>query len=322
MVENMRRVFSIIILICILAVAGCDSSQEVGPDTTPFVGGDTALVLSFIEAAPPDEVFDDGQFPFSVNVKVENVGEYDIDANDGYIELEGISADEFGIASGDLREDIPDIEGAKKGVGGFIIDGFSDVVDFGEFNYQADIAGTLTSIIRARACYNYETEATTTLCIKQETVDSVRENEVCRVAGNKPVENSGAPIQIKSITESPKSKEGIIVQITLGSVGAQSDSFYKESTDCDDRRNNPDRYVVYMEVDPIINGRIPAQCNGLSGGNSGYIKLFDGADRTIACSFDTAGIDNDFETRMNMRLRYRYSQFIEEDVIIRDVSRD
>mgnify|MGYP006279948667 CR=1 FL=1 len=319
----MKRIVIAIILIFSFFVTGCGEGQSQGPDTTPFVGGSTGVVLSFIEASPPKEIFDDGQFPFSISVKMDNRGEYDVEDNDGYIEIEGISPSEFGKSTGDLREEIPAIEGSKKGIDGSVIDGFSDVVEFPNLNYEPDIAGTLGPVpIRALACYNYETQATVNLCIKEETIDAIRENEVCQIAGAKSVENSGAPIHVKAVKEAPQSKDSIQAQITIGSVGQPTDSFYKEDTECDNRRNNPEKFVVYVEVDPIVNGQVPARCSGLSGGDSGYITLYDGADRTISCSFDTSSIDGNFETRMNVLLRYRYSQFIEKDIIIRDVSRD
>jgi hypothetical protein len=317
-----KMFFIILILAFALLASGCQTDSN-APDTTPFVGGNTALLLSYGAASPPEEIFDDGQYPFSVNLKVENKGEYDLEDGDGYIELEGISSKEFGLSSGDLKEDIPAIDGAKKGISGTAIDGFSDVVEFSNLNYQPDIAGTLGPIpIRAVACYNYETQATANLCIKEESIDDVRENEVCQIAGDKEVENSGAPVQIKSVKEAPQSKSSIQVQITIGSVGPAMDSFYKEDTECDNKRNNPDRYVVFVEIEPIINGAVPARCAGLNGDDSGYLTLFDGQDRTISCAFDTSGIDGSFETRMNMMLRYRYSQFIEKNVIIRDVTRE
>jgi hypothetical protein len=320
----MKRIFlTFLILLTLMVLSACQSDSGPVTDTTPFVGGETGLVLSFIEAAPPDEIFDDGQFPFSVNVKLENKGEYDLESSDGFIQIEGISPTEFGKSSGDLREDIPGIEGSKKGIDGAVINGFSDVVEFAELNYIPNIAGTLGPVpIRAASCYNYETRATASLCIKEETIDSIRDNEVCQIAGEKDVANSGAPVRITMVKEAPQSKDSIQAQITIGALGQPTDSFYKEGTECDNKRNNPDKFVVFMEVEPIVNGAVTARCSGLNGGNSGFITLFDGADRTISCSFDTSGISGNFETRMNVKLRYRYSQFIEKNIIIRDVTRD
>lgn len=308
-----------LITLVLIFLAGCTSGTDV-PESTPFVGGNVGLLLSFTAGAPPDEVLDDGQFEFNVNVRVENQGEYDIENGDGYVELQGISANEFGVSEGELSKDIPAIEGAKKGIDGSNIDGFLDAIDFDGLNFQSDIAGSLDTVVRAHACYNYETAAVANLCIKEDTLDDLETNEVCMINGEKFHANSGGPIQVKKVVESPRSRDGVTVLITIGTVGPVADSWYKPDTDCDNKRNNPDRYTVYVEIDPIVNGAISADCSGLTGGgDSGYITLYNGEDRQFSCSFDTSSVNTDFETRMNMKLRYRYSQFIEKMVRIKDV---
>lgn len=316
----MKRYLTFIgVCIALMVVAGC-TNGAVGPDTTPFVGGKNGLLLSFAPSAPPREVFDNGQFPFSVIVSIDNVGEHSIQAGDGYIQLDGISPIEYGVTQSDLRRPIPAIEGSRKSSDGRVITGSRDVVEFTNLNYQNRIFGTLTSVIRAQACYDYQTRATANLCIKRDTIDSLRTNEICSIAGDKVVHNSGAPIHVKSVRSSPQGRNSIQVQFTIGSVGSAKDSFYKEGTECDDRHNNPERYKVFVEIEPLVGGQIPARCSGLDNGDSGYIILFSGEDRIISCTFDTAGVTTDFETRANINLRYRYSQYIEVPLIVRHVS--
>ena len=52
--------------------------------------------MEFVEGAPPAEVFDEGRFDFSVNIKAENKGEWDIqNPSDLTITLTGVDPADF-----------------------------------------------------------------------------------------------------------------------------------------------------------------------------------------------------------------------------------
>jgi len=96
----------IIILIISLFLVGCASQEEEVDEQnaqSAFIGGTDGLKLSFIQNAPPSDVFaaetdDNGNVVstngFNVNVKIENVGETQV--GEYSVSLTGINPGDFG----------------------------------------------------------------------------------------------------------------------------------------------------------------------------------------------------------------------------------
>jgi hypothetical protein len=316
---NVKNMGVVLVAIAMLFIVGCSSSTT-SITGTPFIGGSEGLQLSFLEGAPPSEIFDDGQYPFSVAVQIRNNGEDDIDVNDGYVELIGILPEVYGVSASDLTQDLPEIEGARKSATS-VIDGSIEIISFDGLNYQQDIQG-LTQNLRATACYNYVTKTTTNICVKEDSFNSLEKDEVCTITETKPVANSAGPIQILSMQQTVAGSESVQVVFTVGHVGLESDHFFKVGADCDARDGNPDLYKVFIDVDSIVNNGISAECSGFQegSGSSGYITLFDKQPRTVTCKFDLSSIRGSSETPLNIDLEYRYMQSIEKQIEVRDVS--
>ncbi|MFT4297637.1 MAG: hypothetical protein ACMXX5_00415 [Candidatus Woesearchaeota archaeon] len=313
-------------IIALLFLAGCNDEgrRDTGPARTPFVGGRNALSMEFVEGAPPIEIFDNAQFPFSINIKIENLGEHDIETTDGYLEITGINPVDFGLSGqADLKQDIPhNIRGVVKNFQGTILVGDTIIAEFSELNYQENIRGNWDGPrIRANLCYNYETEATTYVCLKRDMLANLDSTEICSLNEQKQVYNSGAPIHITKVTQTPLGSDKIQVQFEISHVGSANDRFYKVDTECDDSATNTDRDKVFFEIPTDINGNY-AQCSGLeeSTGNSGYVKLFSGRPRSVICTFEVGNIEGAFEKQLTATLRYRYHQFIEKRILVKDVS--
>jgi hypothetical protein len=322
-----------ILLMGLFVLSGCEGDNNVGPSTTPFVGGVTALKMSFIPGAPPLEVFDNSQFPFSVNIKLENLGEHTIESGAGYIELTGIDPKEFNKNSqNDLTVKIPEgmdgiteMRGVRKNSEGTILIGDTFIAEINQLKYTPNIRGNFDARIRATACYDYTTSATTYVCIKRDMLTNINTKEICSVTGVKTVHNSGAPIQINKVEQIPLGSKKIQLTFEIAHVGTPNDRFYKEGTACDDSAMNLNKNKVYFKInDPTGSGIKDVSCSGLQEGSKkseGYVELFSGAPRVVVCSFD---LDDDirsvFEKQINVDLRYRYGQFIEQSMLIKDVS--
>lgn len=303
-----------------LILAGCGGTSTSG--NNPFVGGDKAIEMSFVSGSPPTEILDNGQYGFDIGLEIKNVGEYDLQINDGYIEIEGISPDEYGVSSADLKQSFDSEILSRKKVGG-LPEGGLYYLNFGGLEYQPDIAGDIDStVIRAVACYDYVTKVTSNICVKRENLDYVTQNDVCQVSGDKFFANSGGPIQVTKVQTNPEGKNKIQVLFEISSKGQANDKFFKDGSDCDRRVNNPNRYLVKVNVKPLVNGQLNAQCTGLQSGSgsAGYVLLPEGQPRQVRCSFDTSSVNNDFETPLNIELEYRYMQFIETPIKIKDVA--
>lgn len=319
----MKKYILLVLILTAIFIAGCSSgtSNNVG---APYIGGTKGLEMKFTPGAPPSEIYDNKNSEFGITVEVRNVGETDLDSNDGYVQITGISADEFGVSANDFKQDIPEINGARKNSNGDVIQGSLDVVSFEDLAYQQDLTGNLNSNkIRAIACYNYATKASADVCVKEDAFDGQQTNSVCSLSGSKPVANSGGPLQVTGVTQNAVGKNKIQVVFSIAPTLSTGDLFFKKDTECDDKRNNPDLYKVFVTVDPIVNGKINADCSGFQDSaskSSGYITLYDATPRTLTCTFDTSGVSGDFTTRANIELEYRYMQYIEQPLLIKDVS--
>lgn len=315
-------------LLMLLVSCGQQKQTNVGPSATPFIGGTNALSASFIPGAPPDYIFDKGGYPFGISIHLENLGESDVGPGDGYVEIVGINPKDFGLATqADLRKEFTDVlTGAKKNFAGDVIEGGRTITSFGEttpLNYQPDITGNFGMTLRANLCYNYKTIASSQLCVKRDLLTNIQTKEICDVAGDKLVVNSGAPVQVISMGQSPIGNSKIQINFIVAHVGAQNDRFFKKDAECDDKTTNLNKDKVYVNIVSDINGK-KAKCSGLqevnADGNAGFITLFNGAPRNVVCTFDVSGIDFVAQIPLLVELEYRYFQFIETPVIIQDVT--
>ncbi len=326
--RGLQLLISLALVTFLTACASQQKQTQTGPSATPFIGGTNALSASFLPGAPPDYIFDKGQYPFGISVHLENLGEHDVGPADGYVEIVGINPKDFGLnTQADLRKEFTDIlTGAKKNFAGDVIEGGRTIVSFGDttpLNYKPDITGNFDMTLRANLCYDYKTIASSKLCVKRDLLTNIQTKEICDVQGDKLVVNSGAPIQIISMSQNPIGNNKIQVNFVVAHVGAQNDRFFKKDTVCDDKTTNLNKDIVYVNIVSDINGN-KAKCSGLqqvnADGNAGYITLFNGAPRNVVCTFDVSGIDFVAQIPLLVELEYRYFQFIEVPVIIQDVT--
>ncbi len=315
-----------IALLMVFLLSACTSKGPAIDTTTPFIGGANGLLASFIEGAPPEYIFDNGDYPFGISVKLENVGEDAIEVTDAFVEIEGINPIDFGKASqADLKINTPNrLEAARKNFDGTVLPGGQTVVEFGELRYLPDLHGNTVVKVRANACYNYRTQTSTKICIKGDLLRDVEGGDICKVAEEKQPQNSGGPIHITKLREAPIGTDKIQVTFEVAHVGDPNDAFFNvESPECDTSITNPDKNMVFINIVSDVNGRV-AKCDGMqeasSDGSSGFITLFQGAPRVVTCTIDVSGIQSTFEDLLEVDLEYKYLQSIEKEILVRDVS--
>ena len=320
----MRKLLLLLLVSGILLVAGC-ADGDVRLATDPFVGGNVGVDMAFISNAPPSIIFDGGDYPFAVSVRLENKGEFDIREGRGFLQIQGISSSEFSVSESQLRIPFPELQGVRKATDATVRRGDVQVATFPELNYKEFLGGDLPiNNFRVRACYEYETRSSTQICIKQGNIDGLRPNEICKIDERKRTANSGAPIKIQNLEQNPKGRTGIQISFEIAHVGPVSNTWFPRDDDqCDPRVGNPNLYKLRVEVEPIVGGRYVAQCTGpgFNGGNIGEVTLHDGQPTRVICSFEIGEQTSDFETRLNINLGYRYSEFIEKPILIRNTLR-
>jgi hypothetical protein len=315
-----RTLLVIISLTLTLLIAGCGGSSDSGSpsSSTPFIGGKTGLLAEFIEGAPPDFTFDNAASPFSVVVKLENAGEDDVPVTDAFVKVVGINPDEFATTRAQLQKNIPNqLDGAKKTSEGDVIKGGQTTVEFTDLRYTPNIPGNAERTIRADVCYNYRTQAVTTVCVREELLDQQNRQSVCEVSGDKPVFNWGAPLHVTNVKENPLGADKIQLTFTVEHVGDVKDDFFSVSTAaCDASLTNPERNRVFVTVLSDIRGVKGPQTTDKS---EGFVRLFNKAPRLVTCSYDLSGVSGDFEDDVIIELHYKYLQSIQKSLLIKDV---
>lgn len=297
----MRKYMFALVVCVMLSLLGCGEGEEGLPaGGVPFLGGTTGLLVNF-ENSPPPEVFDGGEFPFDILVKLKNNGEWDVPKEEARVKISGIRAEQFGLAESELVKNSPeDLPKMRRDMTGTLIDSPPVIVEFNNLNHGEAITGSeLSYPIRADVCYNYGTLAVTQLCVR-ENILNPQEGGICTINEAKTVYNSGAPVHVATLTENARSNDKIgftfaIQHLGTGDIYEQETLCNKESTAYEDR--------VYVSVDAGVEG---LSCSGLGegGGTEGFVKLFGGT-KTVSCTL-TLPNPSDYKLPLTITLGYDY----------------
>jgi hypothetical protein len=308
-----KIIFPILAVVSLLVlVAGCGPEQVVVEGGKAFIGGDKGLDIQFTEGAPPDVVYDK-DFPFDINLRVENIGEWDIsNSADATITIIGIEPASFGKTLAQLIQNgNSPLSGARYDTQGNVQLGTIANINFANFQYQTQILGQIELPIVARICYEYGTKVNSKICILDDLFGMTGEG-VCNPNEDKAYENSGAPVQIDSFKESVSAADR--VTFTFGISHAGTGTVSKTGTECS--TTIADSNKVYVKVNTGIAG---LQCAGIEGGGSeGYVTLY-GAKRTVICNQPLATPRGDFEKPISIEMRYSYSQHVGKTLAVKHI---
>ena len=204
-----------LLIIFLVAVALLTMAQQCGKsastgNTLPYKGGTSGLSIQFADGAPPDEVFDANTYPFEVEVRLLNVGEFDIPKSGVSLKISGINPEDFGKTQTDfIKNGIDeDVFATKIDSEGNVIDPSPVFVTFSGLAFQTTLPGNNQFPIRADVCYSYRTEAFADGCIRSDPL-TTQKDAVCQVNEEKKVFNSGAPIQIAEFKELPSGSDKV-----------------------------------------------------------------------------------------------------------------
>jgi hypothetical protein len=326
-----RLLVFLVALTAVFLLTSCSNSNTRNNNLQTFVGGTVGLSTYLIEGMPPPMIHDAGTYPFGVGVAIENQGEADVGpgTNNPFVmvRLEGINPEQFSVTDSDIRKVLPDpIRGAKRNFDGTIFPGEITTVTFEPLTYRADLRGNTQFTIRADVCYDYETFATAQICIKDDVLENIQDASICSLTGEKNPQNSGGPLHVSSVIENPMSQSRIQVNFVIEHVGI-GEFFGRPTGDdltevCDFSVRNFNKYYVDVEVEPLQDSGMTVSCSRFGGSNKGRIKLYQGAPTTVSCTIERTrpSAGRIFQDLFNVRLKYRYGQFIETPVLIQDVT--
>lgn len=308
-----KKFFFAVLLSLAVLIAGCAEEDDViKPKEKAFIGGKQGLVMEFLPGAPPEEVFDSNN-PFSIDIKLENKGEWDVDMNDATIRITGIDPTDFGLVTGNLTKH-PDenLTAAQRDPQGNVIQGAITNIEFPGLEYVDTVAGFVQFNIKAENCFEYGTKAQSQLCMKEDLLGKTGEKGVCNPNEEKIVDNSGAPVHVTTLTESVSGRDKISFVFNIKHVG--DGRVYRKATSCSTDFN--DRSKVFVTVnDPQIG---VLTCSGLEGGSTtGFATLFDD-ERSIRCTVNVNEASlGDYEKVLNIEVEYGYKESIETPLIVK-----
>jgi len=303
-----------ILVILSLALVGCSGGDSsTGGSQSTFLGGSSGLDISFSPGAPPSEIFDKDEFDFELEIKLDNVGEYTVLADEVIVQIQGISPDEFGVTDSIFRVDgiDSDLEGAEKdSTTSERIEGDTEYVLISGVSYVDEIVGSqINRPIIANVCYEYGTQAIADLCITSDVTDDT--SKVCTVNENKAIDSSAGPVRVSSFLQKSAGRDKIEFQFVIQQADTSID-LYRPESECLDERSEEN--VVFVDVDTGLDG---LKCTGLREGTdtSGLVTLRSGT-FTVRCTQEVDS-NSDFERTAKIDLAYAVEDSTSTSVTIR-----
>ncbi len=296
----MRRLFVVLMLALLIVACKGGAKTQVSIET-PFIGGTQGLALGFQDFR--SEVFDSGSDPFDVVVKLENKGETLVKSENVKVSISGINPAEFGKSDVDLTLNAPDdvIENRKQAQG--ILPGPPVFVEFIGLNHKSPISGSSAQFtIRADLCYLYRTKAVSKLCVR-ENILTPTAGGICEINQDKPVSNSGAPVQISSFKESARAKDKIGFTFEIKNSG--QGIVFERNSFCD-RSERKKESRVYVIVSSGLEGLGCTGFDNTAVGSEGFVTLYGGS-KIVSCT-QSVSSRSDFEQLVNMEVIYDYEQ--------------
>ena len=312
----MKKVALLFILLA-LVVSACENNNNQPTNTNPFRGGTRGLAIQFAEGAPPDEVFDGSSYPFDVEVKLENVGEFDVPADHVKIQLSGINPTDFGKSESDFIK-----SGIDEDVIATLVDSEGNTIDpppvfvtFSNLMFEDTLPGNNQFPVRADVCYRYRTEAFADGCIRADVL-STDDDAVCQISEEKTVFNSGSPIHIQQFREQPSGSDKVRYVFKIKHMG--SGRFYLPAssnrcpTDVQQSRTQENR--VHFKIESRVED---LQCSGLRDGTGkeGDVLLVNG-EATVHCTQQTSS-NLDFIDKIQITLDYDYKESTQKELLVK-----
>ena len=310
----MKKILFVSLLIILLILAGCKlvKKESKNEPLGAYIGGKTGLSISFLEKAPPDEVYDNNQDEFDIGLRLENQGEYTVPPNKVIASLSGIRAEDFSISN--LNNILSTSIESKTVRAGTEVRGSEEELVFEAAKYKHDLKADFTADIIVHTCYDYKTYAVTSACLKKDLLE--REVvDTCEVTNNAlNYDSSSAPIQISNAAQIPRGKNSIKLTFDISNDGTGEVYLPNAFTNtCYGKEDSRDQ--VKVKVDSPA-GKLSIKCKTLSDSSEGTVKLIDGK-RTVDCTIDTGSVqDVSFENPVLIEVSYFYREYVSKKITV------
>jgi hypothetical protein len=302
----------LLLLTSILLLVACTPGGTT-TDIQQFIGGTSGLAASFEPNTPPSEAFDGGFAPFDVVVRLENKGEEAIKPAHAKVTISGVLEPEFNLKNGDLTQKVTEeLSPIHKDATGKTVAGNPVFVEFKNFNHVSTITGNALDFpLRADVCYSYATHASSLACSRANILNP-EANGICEIAGDKPVANSGAPVQVSNVKQAARSANSITLSFDITHSG--TGRVFGLESGCDKtQRKYADNVDVTVETG--VPGLSCSRLQGESSNAHGNIAIYGGT-ATITCT-QTLDHPTDAVVPVTITLGYDYEQTVETKITIK-----
>lgn len=323
----MRKIlFILIFAMAVIALSGCTPVQKTTNETATaaYIGGDKGLELSFLSNAPPTTVYDKptggSASPFDISVRVENKGEYTVPAGKYKLSITGVDAASFGKIQNDFKSltSTEELLKTRKSAGQTIAGTFS-IISLPGLSYQSAVSGQIGPFnLRANLCNEYQTEASSNICVLEDLLGTTRREGLCKPTETKKVENSGASVKVTSLEESATGKESLAFTFVIKHMGEEKNLvFANEAQTCTiGDMSKQDKVGVKVQLGTTD---ITAKCSGI---NNGVASLYGDTGAQVRCAgtlTDLGLAKGDYVQPVKITLMYDYYQYAEQQITVRQV---
>ncbi len=304
----------ILLFVALTFSSGCAKKPAV--ETRPagaFIGGTKGITMSFMSNAPPSEIPENSSF--TIGLELKNNGEYTVNAEKAEITLSGVKPSSYGIADATLNNS-GDLTGSQK-LGQEVFPGATDIIQY-EASKTPAVLGNQQITFLATLCYPYKTISQTTICVKESlTKQTTGGPEVCKLTGEKTVYNSGAPVQVSSVSQFPVGGRvitGLTFYLKITNAGGGTAYPAGQVTTCS-KVGFSDVNKINITKAYLINLEKTLDCEGKQ------IILTDGAG-SITCKIiglSATDVAGEFEDILWTELDYGYKQDVTKTATIVNV---
>jgi hypothetical protein len=333
-------VFMVLVSFLFFTSCGGDSGN-VETNFKPYVGGDKGVTMAFIPGMPsdvPGAILDNGEAPFAIGLMLKNEGEFNINAesDNGFLQVEliGIQPNYFNIVANDLTQTLDeDLPGARLNVDGTIQQGEFVDIEFPEMSYIENTFGDLPIPFQVNLCYDYGTKSSTRICVADDVNKALVDTNyrsICEINSARTTINSGAPLQVMNLRQSPLGGSKISVVFDVKRVGLGNVFLYNSNNGCDSSSKNTDKDKVIVEVSLPDVSDATLECTGFESTGEGKKVR-----RTYKISKETGGvgtfnckvIGNEDSDRISLEvltidLYYRYNEQLQKEILVKDSGSD
>lgn len=308
----MKNLMIVLMLVAVVAVSGCVNLPSFSRDekATAFAGGTDGLTMEFQDL--PDTIFTG--VPFQLVVLVQNAGETPLKAGTASFTLNNAAL--FGVTPSAVNNQNLI---ATKLVQGTITPGGQEFVSWkSSTGKPPKFTGTVlteqqTIPLTVDACYSYSTTMLATACV-------ARTKKICEPVGIKPVENSGAPIQVTEFKQVAQPDGDNINFNFILSVENQGDgSVFSSAANCPGPSIDLQNYVYLsaIKLGSAKNLQVVSTCGNAKTDccDEVSIALDDRGRGSTSCSL-TIPSTTDYQDQLSIVLAYRYKDRITRSIAV------